>query len=129
MKDEFHYFKIEFNRFKQIINNSNSLPEQLKEDLSKIIVNGNNRTKNLLRYIFLWDTEAFRKNQLDDKSKTGITSASPKESFAIGIPSEGHPTTPAKSRLAVFVRRFYNFWRVVFVILPAYRQVGSKYSF
>ncbi len=67
-KDEFHFFKIEFNRFKQIINNSNSLPKQLKEDLSKIIVNGNNRTKNLLRYIFLWDVEAFRKNQLDDKS-------------------------------------------------------------
>lgn len=68
-KNEFNSFKIELTRFKQIINNSNSLPEPLKEDINKISVNGKNKTKNFLRFLFLWDAVAFRKNQLDDKNK------------------------------------------------------------
>jgi hypothetical protein len=68
-KDEFNSFKIELTRFKQIINNSNSLPEPLKEDINKISVNGKNKTLNFLRYLFLWDAVAFRKNQLEDKNK------------------------------------------------------------
>ena len=68
-KDEFDSFKIEFLRFKQIVNNSYSLPEQLKEDINKITFYQTSRTKSNLRYVFLWDADAFRKNQLDDKSK------------------------------------------------------------
>jgi len=68
-KDEFHSFNVELNRFKQIVNNSNYLSEQLKEDINKITVARKNNTKNFLRYLFLWDAEAFRKNQLDDKNK------------------------------------------------------------
>ena len=68
-KDEFDSFKIEFLRFKQIVNNSYSLPEQLKEDINKITFYQKSRTKSILRYVFLWDADAFRKNQLDDKSK------------------------------------------------------------
>ena len=69
--DEIQRFNNELNRFKDIVNSSSYIPGEIKDAVNNISYNNSkwSSIKKWLRYLFLWDGDAYRLYQLEKKSE------------------------------------------------------------
>jgi hypothetical protein len=69
--DEIQRFNNELNRFKNIVNSSSYIPGEIKDAVNNISYNNSiwSTFKKWLRFVFLWEVDAYRLYQLEKKSE------------------------------------------------------------